>query len=77
MRKWPMAPVNPGNSPSRGRGRTFSSRGSDSISVYWTMGGGMTVAPGLAAGGESRLLAMNPCAWTVKRPAVSGMKVVS
>ncbi len=72
-----MAPVNPGNSPSRGSGRTFNSIGSDSSRVYWGGPPGMVAGPVITIGPEKWLPAVNPCAKTVSLPAVTGVRVVS
>ena len=72
-----MAPVNPGNSPSRGSGRTFSSTGSDSSSVYWGGPAGMVAGPVTTIGPEKRLPTVKPCANTVSFPVITGVRVVS
>ena len=72
-----MAPVNPGNWPSRGRGRTFNSTGSDSSSAYWGGPPGMVAGPVTTTGPEKRLPAVKPCANTVSFPAIIGVRVVS
>ena len=75
--KLPIAPVKPGNSPSGGSGRTFSSTGSDSSSVYWGRPPGMVAVPVMTIGPENWLPAVKPCAKTVSLPAAIGVRVVS
>src|ERR1035441_2848034 len=58
----PMAPVNPGSSPSPGRGRTFNSTGSDSSKVYRGSPPGIVAGPVTTTGPEKRLPAVQPAA---------------
>ena len=75
--KLPMAPVNPGSSPSRGSGRTFSSTGSDSSSGITGGPPGMVAGPVITTGPEKRLPTVKPWANTVSLPAITGVRVVS